>query len=172
MLVASQSCHFDVKAMLSLLIQERYDTETTVYSPIVRRRIISSAYCWCFTTMKYYYLSNKEPNIFEGQVSGRFHDRDQSYICRGTSLMILSFEDAIRLGGHYSDSPRLPWRLMILSCIWDMGIPPSSLKYASEAFLWAVHLEMLQVYTKLQTLSARVAALAVPSVCPHAPNTT
>jgi hypothetical protein len=114
--------------------------------------------------MKYYYLNHKEPNIFEKQVSGIFHDKDGNHICRGSSVVSLALDDGGCLVGEYPDDSRLPWRLVILSCNQRIEYRPEPLRNAVEAFLWAVASEMDNVHEQLNHLSARVAALAVPSV--------
>lgn len=116
--------------------------------------------------MKYYYLYHSQPEIFEGQVSGIFHerDRDASYICRGSCVISLSLDDGGCLEGEYPEDARLPWRLLILTCNKPTDTKKLQLRNAAEAFLYAIAYEMENIHEQLHRLSARIAGLAVPGV--------
>lgn len=120
---------------------------------------------WCFT-MKYYYFFYRQDEIYNGQVSGIFHEHDSEgeKIHRGSSVISLSLDTGGCPVWEYSKDARLPWRLLVLTCS-KRRVEPIPLRNAIEAFLYAITCEMKNVHAQLYNLSARVAAIAVPSVC-------
>jgi len=164
-LLASLSNHFDVKRLLLFLVRDNY-SGSYIHSYHIGRSVLEGSgpqSYWCFT-MKYYYLYHKEPNIYERQVSGLFHDKDGNYICRGSTVISLSLDDGGCLQGEYPEDARLPWRLLVLSSNQPTEPRSPQLRNAAEAFLYAIAYEMENIHEQLNHLSARVAALAVPSV--------
>jgi hypothetical protein len=113
--------------------------------------------------MKYYYLNVEKPDVYEGQVAGLFHGKEEDlYICRGTALVALS----LSLDHFPVDEvvPPTPWRLVVLSCNKQTDRRRNPLRNGVEAFLWAIHHELAWVRRSLRHVSNQIASLAVPSV--------
>ncbi|KAF2473048.1 uncharacterized protein BDR25DRAFT_352524 [Lindgomyces ingoldianus] len=115
---------------------------------------------WSFT-MKYYFLNNGQPGVYEGQVSGPFHEREYNlHICRRTAIVALGLSANSTTKGADDAAASYPWIALILSCNqqWD-GERPRFLSGA-EALLWAVNQEVSWVRRSLRHVSNQIASLA------------
>lgn len=112
-----------------------------------------------FFSLKYYYISFEDQDVYPGQQSGPFHKNlPHLRICRGSSSVALSFSDT----EGANTSAALPWRLLILSCNRDHA-SSRKIKNGVEAFCWGINSELRKVRRCLREVAAQISSVSAPS---------
>lgn len=118
---------------------------------------------WSFS-MKYFYLDFQRAEVYLGQVTGDFHEKEEgTLIRRGSSSIVLRLADE-----GYDDQQvstlATPWRLLILSCNRDSPGRITKLRNGVEAYFWGINKELTGVRRNLRHVADRISSIAVPSV--------
>src|SRR5215471_6918135 len=104
--------HFDMERLFSTFLSQ---SSSLGYHPHPGLNI-GARNMWSFS-IKYYYLTLGEPEVYLGQTSGAFHEKEKGIrICRGSSLIALRFAGDSEHDCHSVPSATTPWKLLILSC--------------------------------------------------------
>jgi len=125
---------------------------------------------WSFS-MKYYYLTLGEPEVYSGQTSRTLHEKEKDLcICRGSSSITLRFADDDGDDNHSVSSAATPWRLLILSCNRQSHRRLPTLRNGVEAYLWGINNELAGARRNLRHVADQISSIAVPSVsCRYSP---
>jgi hypothetical protein len=123
---------------------------------------------WSFS-IKYYYLTRDQEDVYSGQVSGPFHEGQSPLrICHGSSSVTLRFAD--NKSTQKEDENQLapfdaaPWRLLVLSCQNQTPTKLPVLHNGVEAYLWCINNELTTARRSLRNLAEQISAITVSSV--------
>ena len=118
-----------------------------------------------YFSMKYYYLDLQGSEVYLGQDTGDFHEKEHdTRICRGSSLVAVRFVDE-GLDNHLLSSPiDSPWKLLVLSCGRKPTKRRSELRNGVEAYFWGINEELAWVRRSLRHVADKIGSIAVPSV--------
>lgn len=152
--------HFDLDFLFSVLISNGQST-----ARIPDHSMPGHPSYWSFP-IKYYYLSPRKPEVYQGQVSGPFHDkRGGIHICRGTALVALSLGTSHLPPNAPLDGRVVPWKVLAISCnrTFNDG-STADLKTGATTFLSRILHEIIWTRRNLRTVSNEIASIATPSV--------
>jgi hypothetical protein len=145
-LFVSQGAHFNMERLLSTFLSQGTST-------------FGERNMWSFS-MKYFYLDFQRTEVYLGQVTGDFHEKEEgTLIRRGSSSIILRLADE-----EHDDQQLSPWRLLILSCSRDSPRRITKLRNGVEAYFWGINKELTGVRRNLRHVADRIGSIAVPSV--------
>ena len=150
-LFVSQGAYFDMERLISSWLSQST-------SNFGARNMASFS-------MKYYYLDLPGSEVYLGQDTGKFHEKEHdTRICRGSSLVTVRFVDG-GLDNYPSSSPiHSPWRLLIFSCGRKSPKRRPELRNGIEAYFWGINEELTGVRRSLRHVADKISSVAVPSV--------
>lgn len=163
-LLSCLASHFDIERLFLNFINRR---KSSGYRPDPGWK--GPRNIWFFS-LKYYYITSGDQDVYPGQQSGPFHKNlPHLRICHGSSSVALSFSDTEGANA----SAALPWRLLILSCNRD-HTSGGKIKNGVEAFYWGINSELRKVRRCLREVADQISSVSVPSVsvCPQSKHPT
>jgi hypothetical protein len=115
--------------------------------------------------MKYYYLDFQGSEVYLGQDSGDFHEKEPGLcILRGSSSVSFRLVDQGLENRQGSSVLATPWRLLIISCGKESPALIPDLSNGPEAYFWGINEELTGIRRSLRHLANRISSIAAPSV--------